>query len=150
MQPPDNSDDARNNDLSRAMTGLHSWFPTQNDAINGQPATSGRQQCTHCRDEVMDSLSRLTSLESSELYAKFFNHLWVKAYSRQHRLVYRKQIIYSFLTPPRFHRNTVFIYGPTRNISIPFTRKSLLTKNQIREHGKKVLGYAILDTRLRK
>ena len=67
IQPLDNSDDATNKDSSRTMTGLHSWFPTQNDAINGQPATSGRQQYILCHDEVIDSLSRLTSIELSEL-----------------------------------------------------------------------------------
>ena len=54
------------------------------------------------------------------------------------------------MTPPWLRGNVAFIDGANRNAKIPFTQKSLATKNQIREKGNPYIGAAILDTFLRK
>ena len=66
------------------------------------------------------------------------------------RLVLRKQIVFSLLTFQWLHAIVSFIYGPTRNVSLPFTRINLPTTNQIGKLGKNFLGFSILDTWIRR
>ena len=132
------------NNASSVIPEWFPWEPSTETVVNPTPT---RHSYILCRDEVMNSMMRCTAKVVADAYAEFFTDLWAKAYSL--RLV-SKQISYASLTPPWLREQVVFIYGPSLSVSIPFTRCSLPTKNQVRESGKKALACAILDTWMRR
>jgi len=73
----------------------------------------------------------------------FFNAIWTKGRNLH---IVSGPIKYAQLTPSWLTNKTIFMCGRQRNISVPFTKTALPSKNQIRERGKKMLGCAILAT----
>jgi len=92
-------------------------------------------------------LGRLDVNGLANLYSTFFNALWTRG-----RTVRRVQgkMVYARLTPPWLTKNTIFMHGPSRNISLPCTINTLPSKNQVRERGKKMLACVILDSWMKK
>lgn len=92
----------------------------------------------------MSALSRLRINDLAGLYAGFFNVIWSLAFTK--KIVTIKQCPHSQMTPPWLRSDVIFIHGPSRNVSIPFSSRMLPNKNKIRQAGCKILGCAILDT----
>ena len=127
---------------------LPTWFPY----VPPSTAEARREQVDRntyilCSENVMKGLTNLGVDTLADLYATFFQSLWEKGYS-QRRVT--KKIVYSKLTPPYLRMPVVFMHGPHRSISLPFTQKVLPSKNQIRERNGKILGAAILATWLKR
>jgi len=133
-------------------TELPTWFPWKGDTVNinmtSETTTASLSDSyRYCNNSTMEALSVLDARELANIYGEFFNILYDIGYSM--RMV-TGRMTYNVLTPPWLRTNVVFIYGPTKNISIPYNGRVLPRKNVLRERGRKQLGCAILSTWLQR
>ena len=95
----------------------------------------------------MTRLSRVESYTLSNIYGSFFNKLFIEA--KMQKLV-SGPMNCKALTPPWILGTANFVYGLTRNKTIPFTSCELPRKYVLLGAGKKPLLFAIIDTRIKK
>ena len=126
---------------------LPPWFPWDGRSEDAMDFQSSTQAPIVNRYEVINVLTRCTVKKISDVYATFFTKLWSNAF-QQHLVP--KQISYCALTPPWLREQIVFMHGTSGNVSIPFSRRSLHTKHQVRESGQKALACTIMDTWIRR
>jgi len=119
------------------------WFPSTSSA-NAPP---GRPQYIMCRSDIIAKLERLHVNRLADIYSTFFNALWESGKSLKR---VNGKIVYASMTPPWLTNSTIFMHGPNRNVSLPFTMSTLPSKNQVRARGKRMLGCAILDAWMKK
>lgn len=100
-----------------------------------------------CNNDVMFQLNKIDSLTLANIYGAYFNNLFAEA--KRLNLV-SGPMNYKFLTPPWMKGVVNFVYGPTRNKTIPFTCNELPRKDILRGAGKKPLLCAIIAAWIRK
>ena len=126
---------------------LPPWFPWNGRSEDAMDFQSSTQAQIVCQKEVMNVLTHCTVKKISDAYATFFTKLWSNAF-QQHLVP--KQVSYSALTLPWLREQIFFMHGTSRNVPIPFSRRSLPTKHQVREYGQKALACAIMDTKIQR
>jgi len=100
-----------------------------------------------CEESMMASLLRGDTRKIANAYGEFISALYGKA--RELRII-KGPLLYRNFTPPWMRSDIIFVYGPNRNCTIPFSGKELPRKNVFRQAGKKSLGCAIIVAWLKK
>ncbi len=95
----------------------------------------------------MKGIINLDINDVAKLYNKFFCD--IKSEAIKQRKV-SGQISYSMIKSPWIRFSTTFKHGPNQNLSVPFTKCTLLNKNGVKGSECNVLAAAILLTWVRK
>ena len=90
----------------------------------------------------MTRLSKVESHALANIYGTFFNSLFSEAKKQK---IVSGPMNYKTLTPPWMKGSVSFVYGPSRNKTIPFTSSELPRKDILRGAGKRPLLCAIIS-----
>ena len=113
---------------------------THDSYVPCNPASGGLRHL-YIDDDILASIERMSIDELLSVYGYFFNQLWL-ACRKEHG--WKGSIVYGKLCPDLLRGEVVFLYGPNRASSIPYTYASLPHKGRFKDCGKKIVGSAIL------
>lgn len=132
-------------DLCVPRVELPDWFPWIESSQTNSVAE--RPRYIFCQHATMQKLENAGHSKITAIYGELVVEMWNTG-RKQKRA--KGRITYKHMTPTWLRRDIIFIYGPNRNYSIPFTQKRLPTKSEIRDMSNKNLAMAILSSFLSK